>query len=171
MTTTNVNALRRQRGWTQEHLAMESGVTVRTIQRLESGEDASLETLRLVAMALEVNIQDLFENVESTNKEDAIMDLDTERLAQTRKRSAQAGLYRKIMLGGFIGIMIFSTSTFFTTVSISNKPLLNVLIMVWILLWALGLAAIKTIRSLWIEPSLDRKYPLTVGADLNRRRR
>ncbi|TDS77571.1 helix-turn-helix domain-containing protein [Amnibacterium kyonggiense] len=55
-----IAALRRERGWTQEHLASVSGVGVRTVQRLEAGEDGSLETLRRVAAALEVPVPELF---------------------------------------------------------------------------------------------------------------
>ncbi|MEF7476961.1 helix-turn-helix transcriptional regulator, partial [Pediococcus pentosaceus] len=55
--------LRKQKGLTQEKLADISGLNVRTIQRLESGEDASLETLRSVAVALKVEVAELFESV------------------------------------------------------------------------------------------------------------
>lgn len=49
MNKTRVVELRQAHGWTQERLATASGVGIRTIQRLEVGEDASLETLSLVA--------------------------------------------------------------------------------------------------------------------------
>ncbi|WP_296082988.1 helix-turn-helix transcriptional regulator [uncultured Agrobacterium sp.] len=40
-----VQKLRLQRGWSQEQLATVSGFSVRTIQRIERGQSASLETL------------------------------------------------------------------------------------------------------------------------------
>lgn len=49
MNTTRIADLRQTAGWTQERLATESGVGLRTIQRLEAGNEASLETLSLVA--------------------------------------------------------------------------------------------------------------------------
>ncbi len=49
MSTTRVIELRQERGWTQERLAAEAGVGLRTVQRLEAGQDASSETLTLVA--------------------------------------------------------------------------------------------------------------------------
>ena len=55
-----ITALRRELGWTQARLAAESGVGVRTVQRLEAGADASLETLHLVAVALGVEVGELF---------------------------------------------------------------------------------------------------------------
>lgn len=60
MNRTRIIELRQQQGWTQERLATESGVGLRTVQRLEAGQDASLETLSLVADALQVSVRDLF---------------------------------------------------------------------------------------------------------------
>lgn len=40
-----VQKLRLQRSWSQEQLAAVSGLSVRTIQRIERGQSASLETL------------------------------------------------------------------------------------------------------------------------------
>ncbi|WP_032800561.1 helix-turn-helix domain-containing protein, partial [Streptococcus sobrinus] len=51
---TLVANLRKQKGWTQERLAEKAGLSVRTIQRIERGDDSSLETLGLVANALDV---------------------------------------------------------------------------------------------------------------------
>jgi transcriptional regulator with XRE-family HTH domain len=56
-----VHKLRLQRGWSQEQLAEMSGVSVRTIQRLERGQSASVETLKAVAAVLEVDFTRLQE--------------------------------------------------------------------------------------------------------------
>jgi transcriptional regulator with XRE-family HTH domain len=48
-------ARRRQRGWTQEHLARVSNVSVRTLQRIENAGVASLETVRDLAAALDLD--------------------------------------------------------------------------------------------------------------------
>lgn len=45
MNESRIIQLRQELGWTQEKLSTESGVGLRTIQRLEAGNDASLETL------------------------------------------------------------------------------------------------------------------------------
>jgi len=60
MNETRIVDLRTQMGWTQERLADESGVTVRTVQRLEAGNDGSLDTLSRVAKAFGVPVRDLF---------------------------------------------------------------------------------------------------------------
>jgi transcriptional regulator with XRE-family HTH domain len=44
-----VQKLRLQRGWSQEQLAELSTLSVRTVQRIERGQTASLETLKALA--------------------------------------------------------------------------------------------------------------------------
>lgn len=51
--------LRAQKGWSQETLAEKSKVSVRTIQRIENGKRANLETLKDIAYALDVEVYTL----------------------------------------------------------------------------------------------------------------
>ncbi len=51
--------LRKSKHWTQEELAIASGLNVRTIQRIESEASASLESKKSLASALGASIQDL----------------------------------------------------------------------------------------------------------------
>lgn len=51
--------LRLSRLLSQEQLAQMSGLNVRTIQRIESGQKASLESLKCLASALEVDVSTL----------------------------------------------------------------------------------------------------------------
>ena len=46
-----VTAFRQAHGWSQETLAELSGVTPRTVQRIEAGEPSSLDTRRVLARA------------------------------------------------------------------------------------------------------------------------
>lgn len=46
-------------GWTQEHLAQTSGISVRTIQRLENGAAAGADSLQALAAALGCEVADL----------------------------------------------------------------------------------------------------------------
>lgn len=50
---------RMARGWSQEELAMHAGVSARTIQRIEAGKRASLETLKCLAAVLETTVSEL----------------------------------------------------------------------------------------------------------------
>lgn len=51
-----VRKLRLQRGWTQEQLAELAGLSVRSVQRIERGQAASLETLKSLAAVFEVDL-------------------------------------------------------------------------------------------------------------------
>jgi len=55
-----VRSLRVKRPWTQDELAAASGTTSRTIQRIEAGKRSSIESLRAVASALQVDFEQLF---------------------------------------------------------------------------------------------------------------
>lgn len=59
--------LRLSRHLSQEQLAQMSGLNVRTIQRIESGHNASLESLKCLASVLEVDVSAL-------NQETFVMD-------------------------------------------------------------------------------------------------
>jgi transcriptional regulator with XRE-family HTH domain len=54
-----VQKLRLQRGWSQQQLAELSGLSARTIQRIESGQPASAETLKSLASVFEIDFAQL----------------------------------------------------------------------------------------------------------------
>ena len=54
-----IHQQRLRRGWTQDHLAQVSGVSVRTIQRLEQGAQPGAETLQSLAAAFGCDVADL----------------------------------------------------------------------------------------------------------------
>jgi len=56
-----IQKLRLQRGWSQEQLAELSGLSTRTIQRLERGQSASAESLKALASVFEVDFSTLKE--------------------------------------------------------------------------------------------------------------
>ena len=60
--------LRIGRHLSQEQLAQMSGLNVRTIQRIESGHNASLESLKCLASALEVDIETLNQEAYTMDK-------------------------------------------------------------------------------------------------------
>ncbi len=51
-----IRALRSTKAWSQEELALAADVGVRTVQRVESGETPSPETLKALAAALDVDV-------------------------------------------------------------------------------------------------------------------
>ena len=55
----NVQKLRLQRGWSQQQLADLSGLSTRTIQRIENGQPASAESLKSLASVFEIDFSTL----------------------------------------------------------------------------------------------------------------
>ena len=54
-----VRGLRLERGWSQEELAQRSGLSVRTIQRIETGQPPGLATATALASVFDVDVADL----------------------------------------------------------------------------------------------------------------
>ena len=57
---------RTAQGWTQEQLAEHEGLSVRTIQRIERGAPATLETLKCLAAVFETTVSTLVEEQNMT---------------------------------------------------------------------------------------------------------
>ena len=51
--------LRQERGWSQEQLADLSGLSLRTVQRIEASNKAGYESLRALALAFEIDVSAL----------------------------------------------------------------------------------------------------------------
>ena len=62
-----VRLLRKNKGWSQEQLARASGLSLRTIQRVEAEGKASLETKVCLAATLETNLDKLDSPSASSN--------------------------------------------------------------------------------------------------------
>lgn len=63
-----VKKLRIKHKWSQEQLAEFSGLNVRTIQRVESGNNASIETLKCLASVFEIDMNKLTEEITVIDK-------------------------------------------------------------------------------------------------------
>ncbi|MGK9147744.1 helix-turn-helix domain-containing protein [Plantibacter flavus] len=163
MNETRIGELRRARGWTQERLATESGVNARTIQRLEAGSDASLETIGLIADALGVPVGELFTRVETKTFEDSIDGLDA------RKRTQQAsrdGVSRGVALA-FQGVGILVTLG--TVVLVLTGAFRGLGWLGWLIIpayWGAGGALLNGVFAAIVDPRLDAKYPLSVRSPI-----
>ena len=80
-----VQKLRLQRGWSQQQLAELSGLSVRTIQRIENGSAASTESLKSLASVFEIDFSTL-------SSEPAMPDTTTSSPAHTPSASQQEQL-------------------------------------------------------------------------------
>jgi transcriptional regulator with XRE-family HTH domain len=68
----DIKEMRLERHWSQDQLSEMSGLSIRTIQRIESGENAGLESLKSLAAVFEINIadSDKKEELEQIRKEE-----------------------------------------------------------------------------------------------------
>ncbi|NVK21891.1 MAG: helix-turn-helix domain-containing protein [Kangiellaceae bacterium] len=98
-----VKKLRLQRGWSQEQLADISGLSTRTIQRLERGENASLETLKSLASVFEIDVSELSQHYLINSAEEPIMQHDTQLTYEEAKAIEQV----KELRGFYIHLLIF----------------------------------------------------------------
>lgn len=148
MNQTRIIELRQAQGWTQERLATVSGVGLRTVQRLEAGQDASLETLSLVAEALQVPIRDLFTTIDNATLSSRVDSLQGRTDDQQAVRDRIAGAWRWL----FIGVGVVATLLSFTFAQG---------LVLFLAYWIGGYFILIAIRRLYLEPHLDEKYPLS----------
>ncbi len=68
----DIKKMRLERHWSQDQLAEMSRLSIRTIQRIENGENAGLESLKSLAAVFEINIadSDKKEEIEQIRKEE-----------------------------------------------------------------------------------------------------
>lgn len=91
------------RAWSQEQLAELAGISTRTVQRLENGEQASLETLSALAAVLEIRVSDLTEHTSQEAGSAA-----DERIANAREQvAAEIGFYWQVLRGLVICIFLY----------------------------------------------------------------
>ncbi|ANI31677.1 DNA-binding protein [Yersinia entomophaga] len=113
-----VRELRLARGWSQEQLAEMASLSVRTIQRIENGEQASLETLSAIAAVMELKVNELYlvneqgetagENKEATDPID--QRVENARLAVEKEMNFFRRLFRSLILCLFLFVINWFTS-------------------------------------------------------------
>ena len=155
MNETRVADLRRERGWTQDRLAEASGITVRTVQRLEAGNDASLETLSLVARAFDVPVRELFTTAPADEYGETVVALDARAEEQQERRDAVTDGVRSLFAG--FGVLLTLAIVF----SIAADLLPNLAIVVVPAYWAGGFMLANAAFLFLLGPRLDRAYPLS----------
>lgn len=92
---------REERCWSQEHLADAAGIGLRTVQRIEKGEQASRESVMALAAAFDVDVMALMV--------DARSDAADRRWAETAKGIAAFRLSFYIHLASWVfGMILFA---------------------------------------------------------------
>jgi transcriptional regulator with XRE-family HTH domain len=88
----NIQERRREKGWSQEELARHSGLSTRTVQRIEGGQKAGLESLKCLAAVFETSISALMQEhkMNDTTKpnQSAISEFEREAMEHVQKLKA-----------------------------------------------------------------------------------
>ncbi len=93
-------------GWTQEQLAEHAGLSVRTIQRVEKGEAATLETLKCLAAVFETTVSTLVEEQNMTTA--AATPSVTPTAPEPNAREKEAIEYVQMLKGLITHVVIFA---------------------------------------------------------------
>ena len=102
-----VTKLRHQNDWTQEELAIASGLNLKTIQRIEKKASASLQSKKALAAVFDIDTQDL--NYEET-KMNACPECQSSNVYQYKKHIEFGGFGGELLPGLSKGV--FSLATF-----------------------------------------------------------
>ena len=106
-----IQKLRLQHGWSQEQLAELSGLSPRTIQRLEKGQTASTESLKALAAVFEVDFSRLKEPDMTTALNPDVRTDEALALAHVRKvKSFYVHLAQYIVIVGGLAILNLLTA-------------------------------------------------------------
>ena len=110
-----IHKLRLQRGWSQEQLAEISGLSTRTIQRLERGRPASAESLKALASVFEVEFSSLREqhmtDPQPRPASTAVSPEEALALARVRKiKGFYMHVAQYVVIMGFLVVMNLLTS-------------------------------------------------------------
>lgn len=132
-----VKKLRLQQCWSQEQLSECSGLSVRTIQRIERGQQASLESLKSLAAVFQIDINEL-----QTEK---VMNKPIAENAQILN-NYQVSIEEKKAIEYVEGIKAFYQNLFSFIITISCLTVLNLVIspndlwVIWCIIgWGVGL--------------------------------
>jgi transcriptional regulator with XRE-family HTH domain len=146
----SVQKMRLQRGWSQQQLADVSGLSMRTVQRIESGAPPSLETLKSLASVFDVSIEDLRGRPEMSSNE--LNETRNEAVALRYGREVRK-FYVHVTVYVVVGLAILAANLL-----LFPERLLAPL--VW-LVWGTGLAihAIRTFvfNGIWERRQVERK--------------
>ncbi len=121
--TAKIKRWREERHWSQEHLAELAGVGLRTLQRIENGQQASAETLKALANAFQVDAMAL--SVDSR--------VEAAEMIQSRNAKATSALRLSFLIhlvSYLMGMTVFTAINLETGYFVMKSPML------W---WTVGL--------------------------------
>ncbi|WP_299159077.1 helix-turn-helix transcriptional regulator [uncultured Tenacibaculum sp.] len=144
VTIRDLKKMRLARHWSQEQLATMSGLSIRTIQRIENGENAGLESLKALAAVFETTITDAKKEAD---------------LTQVKKEAAYIekvkGLYKLIA----IAVLSLALPIILVINDVANLPLLLWTSLSWILVIGIySLNSFDFFGEAWKHKLLEKKF-------------
>jgi transcriptional regulator with XRE-family HTH domain len=117
-----IRKLRLEKGWDQEHLAVEAGYSKRLVQKLEGGGIVQIETVKTIAETFSVRTQDLLhgfepyqqgQSVSFVLKDDNASPEDVMKLCDIFKRAmAEYADYKKMDVDSWKQIRVYFITSF-----------------------------------------------------------
>jgi len=140
----SVQKLRLKYGWSQEQLASASGLSVRTIQRIEAGYPASAESLKSLAAVFEVDF--------STLSPEQTMNSATTPSVLSERQESEAFTYVRKLRGFYMHLFRYIVICLaLLAINLTLTP--NKLWALWVIgCWGLGvlLHASRVFRPDWV---------------------
>ena len=145
-----IQKLRLKRGWSQQQLAEASGLSTRTIQRIENGHPASAESLKSLAAVFELDFSTLQPQPEDSMTPAAVAE----------KEEAEAFRYVRKLRGFYIHLSQYVLVNLgLIAVNLITSP--RTLWVLWVIGgWGIGLAAhaFRVFRPDWLlGPQWERR--------------
>ncbi|CFQ86824.1 putative DNA-binding protein [Yersinia frederiksenii] len=107
-----IRELRQARAWSQEQLAELCSLNVRTIQRVENGEQASLETLGAIAAVMDLKVSELYSS-DASQQQDVPADAVDQRVLDARSAvENEMALLRQLMQAVILCSVLFAINWF-----------------------------------------------------------
>jgi transcriptional regulator with XRE-family HTH domain len=103
----NIRELRKQKYWSQDQLAQMSGLSIRTIQRIERDQKAGLESLKALSAVFDIEISEL-----QREAVDAVGIIAAEQDDQMRKEAYTEDVKGIYKLAGLAIFSLISTFVF-----------------------------------------------------------
>lgn len=115
-------AERNQRAWSQQHLSDVSGVSLRTIQRVEKGQSSSMDTARAIASAFDMAVHELYQREEADIERRSSPSVASSYMQIPRIRF-HIYLFSMLAISIVGSILLSSTPTIASGVTVSSKSM------------------------------------------------
>lgn len=107
-----IRKLRLERGWSQEQLAEISGLSVRTVQRIEGGQKPSLESRKALAAVFDIEVAQLTMEADMTDHSHVTEERPVWQGRERKAFTTHLAVYL-IVIGSLVAINLIGSSRHF----------------------------------------------------------